>query len=223
MRRFLLPVFSLAFSIALVANANAGIVTATWNFTSLTPTIGNPQSGFTIGNLGFSNVGGGTNNNSQSTGYVGASGGQNARLNFATGPLNVNTSDFFTFTVSTNAAVTAELNQFDFGLWRSSVGPTNFVLRSSKDGYASNLASWSKSGSSWSYETSAHNFAINSSESVTFRLYGFGATDNTATNGRIDDLKVQVNVSAVPEPGTLSIVSGLIAGFTVLSRRRRQA
>jgi hypothetical protein len=224
-------VFALMSGLMFSPVAMAGFVTAKWNFDNgninlaNTATLTNPQSGLSISTFSFSpGSSGAYNNNSSSNTYAGASGVRNARSVFDIGALNTSTSDYFQISLTTDSSVTAQLTQFDFGLWRASNGPTNFVLRSSKDNYSANLASWTKSTPvSWTLETSNPSLALNSNETVTLRIYGFNGTGTPDPSVRLDDLTVGVNVSAVPEPGSVAIMSGLVAGLSVLSRRRRLA
>lgn len=41
--------------------------------------------------------------------------------------------------------------------------------------------------------------------------------------GQAVDFTNTITVTGVPEPGSLAVVTGLVAGLSVLSRRRRQA
>ncbi|MFN5320445.1 MAG: hypothetical protein ACK5D7_03180 [Planctomycetota bacterium] len=63
---------------------------------------------------------------------------------------------------------------------------------------------------------SVNGLSLTAGETIDFRVGGLGERNGDVTISN-------VTITAVPEPGSLACVSGLVAGLSVLSRRRRQA
>jgi hypothetical protein len=63
---------------------------------------------------------------------------------------------------------------------------------------------------------STNGLTLTAGETIDFRVGGLGERNGDVTISNI-------TLTAVPEPGSLAVVSGLVAGLSVLSRRRRQA
>jgi hypothetical protein len=227
-----------ALAVMLGGEVKAGFVTANWNFGTSTavstPTIVNGEAGFSVGGFSIGNALGTVANpistTSASAGYTGASGQFNIGNVFRTGALNTNAngSGYFEFTVTTDNTKTAQISSFNFGARSTPTGPQAFALRSSKDGYSSNIFTASvANNSTWSLKTNASlNFALNANETVQFRLYGYSGTGSPGTgtvNGRIDDVSVGFNVSAVPEPTSGLLVGIATLAFAAFRRNRRVA
>lgn len=137
-------------------------------------------------------------------------------------------NDFIQFIVTPNSGFTFSATSFQFSWDRSGTGPANVTLRSSLDGFTSDL------GTATGIVTGA--FATNTftltglnniSTAVTFRLYGYGATAAAGTGGfdiGTNTVNVQLlgttAVSAVPEPTT--ILAGLGAAGALGWKRRKQ-
>jgi len=167
-----------------------------WDFTSASATTipdGIATSALTQGN----NNGTTTllNDTSASSGYTGASGGNNAGAAARTGALNTSTSAYFQFSVTpTNGNYT--LTGISFGARSTGTGPQSYTLRSSLDGYVSDIASGTISGTSWNLKTHS-GLSVASTQAITFRIYGYGGSGNAAANTanwRIDDLTLNVTV-----------------------------
>lgn len=138
----------------------------------------------------------------------------------------VTTTNYFTFTVTAASGFT--LNLTDLALKTALVDPnqpsgTTFV-RSSVDGFAFDLGSYTQTGTSGSDFTNRSidltGAAYQNLSSITFRIYHYDDTDSTSSTGlvhRIDD--VVLNGSAIPEPASLAILG--LGGLSMLVRRRR--
>jgi hypothetical protein len=116
----------------------------------------------------------------------------------------LNSSKYLEFTISPNANYAMVLNSVSFYDQKSGTGPTNWVLRSSIDGYVADLNSPSSSSTNMPYNALPNvvelgiNFQ-NINTAVTFRMYAYGATSAAGT-WRIDDLTIEGSLFDVSNP-----------------------
>lgn len=160
---------------------------------------------------------------SPSAGYTGASGTNNAGAAAFGSTLDPNTSTYFEFTLTPDAGFAVSATGFEFGSRATTTGPTLLTLRSSIDGFASDISIVSQTAdSTWRLLTMAP-FSVTGdlSSPITFRLYGSGGTATTGTtvNWRIDDLNFTAT-AVVPEPGTYMLL-GIGVLVCVQQFRRR--
>jgi hypothetical protein len=101
--------------------------------------------------------------------------------NWAIGALN--TANYIQFTVTPNSGFSFTPTSLVFSWDRSATGPSNVTLRSSVDGYVSNLGSLAVAASLNTGYTITISGLTNITTATTFRLYGFGATGITGTGG----------------------------------------
>lgn len=215
--------------IAVLAPMVASGGTVYWNINDLTTPTSN-----TVGNLAVSPISqgnttttGGTTT-SVSSGYTfllnsattTASGSFNLTFSARTGALVTGSSSYLTVTLTPTAGYSGTVNAIGFGARSTGGGPTTLSLRSSLDGYAADVASFSSSTTSnWAYFT--NNFsspvAFSNSSPLTMRLYGSGGSSVTSGNWRIDDL--QLDVIVVPEPAAIILGMLAVAGTTIVARR----
>ena len=179
---------------------------ASYNFSAGTAAAASVASKITVSSLTQGNNNGTTTlitNSSASTGYTGASGTFNATVAARTGALNTATSGsaYFAFTVTPSAGNAVSLSGISFGVRSTSTGPLNYVLRSSLDGYVSNIAAGTIiNNSTWALKTHS-GLAVSAAigTPITFRLYGYGGTGTAATgaaNWRVDDINLTGSVNA---------------------------
>lgn len=185
--------------------------TVTYSFGTVAPGNANPTSGTPVANLSFSALSRGNNfgtttlltTTSGSTGYTGASGSYNAGAAVDDGGFNSTTSTYFDFTLTPAVAHQFTLTGISFGVRATSTGPQAYTLRSSLDGFSSDLATGSISNNSvWALKSNSLSFASGFGTEVTFRLYvhsGVGNPTAGTANLRIDDLKLDVSVEAAPD------------------------
>ncbi len=122
-------------------------------------------------------------------------------------------NNYIEFTVTPDAGKSIDLTSLSFVWDRSNTGPSSVALRSSADGFSTDL------GSATGIVNGAlatQNFAFSLTNIITpttFRMYGFNATGTTGTGGfdtATNANNVILNGSVtVPEPGTL-ILAGLL-------------
>jgi hypothetical protein len=148
--------------------------------------------------------------------------------------------DYFEFTITPLNGANLDINEIAFGERRNASGIREFTLRSSLDGYASNIIT--PVGVPDDGNTRAHKLAIGASfdaiaSSITFRLYGYFSETSTGRWGivnhpelgvfRVSGTSSQSNSDPIyemhiPEPAALA-VWGLVAAFaTIGSYFRRQ-
>ena len=209
-------------AIVLASSAFAAQAQINWNFTDLngTPDGGIPPN-VTVSDLTAGNSGIAFNTTSASTGYTGATGGGNAAVSAVAGTLNINTSTYYQFTLTPASGYQINATDFTFGARSTASGPTLFSLRSSLDGYTTDLASQAAiNDSTWRLVTMAFTASGAVDEAITFRLYGSGGS-STASNWRIDDLNFTAS-AAVPEPSTYAMMglgAALLVGFQRFRRK----
>ncbi len=93
-------------------------------------------------------------------------------------------NDYFTFTAKALSGETFDVTNFSWRATRSSTGPSNFVLRSSVDGFGADLAVFGTTGTSERAFSAALN--LTGQTNVEFRIYGYTAPQATGT-GRLTD------------------------------------
>ena len=92
-------------------------------------------------------------------------------------------NNYFQFIVTPTAGCSVTPTSFVFSFDRSGTGPSTMVLRSSVDGFAANIGSIAVAASLNSGYTIAIPGITNVSGSITFRLYGTGASTLAGTGG----------------------------------------
>lgn len=214
--------------IALTIAAVAGLASAThgqtttinWNFTDLDGTFdsGTPVN-FSISNLTAVNSSLAFNTTSPSSGYPGATGGGNAAVSAVAGGFNLTTSTYYTFTLTPSAGFAINSVSFSFGSRTTTTGPIVLSLRSSTDGFATDLGTSSApNDSTWNLFTFNFTNTGATNVPVEFRLYGSGGT-STSSNWRVDDLNF--TAGAIPEPSIYMLlgVGLLICGQRFIRRK----
>lgn len=216
------------------ATSNAATLTTvavtslTWNFTTATPSSTLP-AGVTGGTIAQGNNQGTTtllDSTAASSGYTGASGGNNAGLGARTGALNTGTSGYLTFTLTPDAGKRLVVSGISFAARRSNTGPQAWTLYSSVDNYTAALATGSLSSASTWYLFTPTISAVNGAlgTAVTFRLYGHsgsGSYSGGSANFRVDDLTLTLAVQTAPTittpPAAQTVAAGADATFTVVA------
>ncbi|MFY7734556.1 MAG: beta strand repeat-containing protein [Bacteroidia bacterium] len=162
-------------------------------------TSGTPAN-LTISNLSSANNGGTVtliSSGTPSSGYTGASGTNNAGAAAVSGALNTATSTYFEFTLTPTSGYYVTLSSISFGSRCTGTGPTNFAVRSSADGYSTNVATGTlTTNSTWAlYNPTVTSTSSLGSAAITFRIYGYSGTGNTTIVWRIDDLSLGLTVT----------------------------
>ncbi len=226
---------NLAVFLLLAVAAHAQIIGAYWDFqpsgapntlpANITGGIFSGMNQYGTNNPGFST------GPDPSMGYAGlngpASGNHNANIAIQGGStLDTATSTYFEFTLTPSAGMQIEVTSFEMGSFSTALGPTNFTLLSSADGYTTALWTGTAAADSrWTMVTGTWNVSLTGpvDTPITFRLYGWnGVGGDNNPNWRIDD--VTLGVVAVPEPST---IASMFVGVTLLGwrawRRRHTA
>ncbi len=103
-------------------------------------------------------------------------------------------NDYIQFTVTPNAGFSFTATSFVFSWDRSTTGPSSVTLRSSLDGYTTNIGSVLAMPAAISTGNTITISGINNiTTAITFRLYGYGATATSGTGG-FDTASSVVNV-----------------------------
>lgn len=202
---------STLFCISLSLMSRAQVV---FDFTTASPTSG------VVSNSLVSAVIQGNNNGtttlisatSPSGSYAGASGGNNAAVAIKTGSINPapGGTTYFETTITPSTGYKIVLTGVNTGHTSTMNGPTVLSLRSSIDGYMSDLSTASVNfGVPWTLVTfSGISLTAGVDVPVTLRIYGSVGLGSTNTaNWRIDDLKITYT-------STLGVVPVTISSFT---------
>lgn len=144
---------------------------------------------------------GGIGTSSSSYGYAGASGGYSAYLtarpvDFSTGPEG---ASFFELAVWPSIGYGLSATNLAFGTRSTSTGPQAFCVRSSLDGYATDLASGAILPDGVWYWKSVP-LALTSTvagAAVVLRIYGCRGSGSGTGNWRVDDVALDVRAHAV--------------------------
>lgn len=186
------------FLICFISNAQI-----TWDFATAAPTSGVP-SNITVADLSRGNNNGTTTlltTNSGSTGYAGASGGNNAGTAALTGAFDSTTSAYFEILLTPATGFAVRVTKIEFGSRSTSTGPQAYTLRADKDGYSFEWASETlANNSSWALKTPPTFYLVgNMSTPLKLRIFGYNGTGNPSSgtaNWRIDDLKITADAVA---------------------------
>jgi hypothetical protein len=120
-------------------------------------------------------------------------------------------ANYFEFTLTPTAGYQIEVTSISFGHRATSTGPTAFAVRSSSDGFASNLASGTFVNDGFWRASGTMSITLSAlSSGTTFRIYGSGASQAGGTL-RLDDVTLNGSVTAVPEPATTIAIGGIVA------------
>lgn len=130
--------------------------------------------------------------------------------------VSIDTDAYFTFTLDANTGYEIDFTSLVYTGQASGTGPTSFVVRSSIDGFTSNIAT---PGVGATIDLSGAAFQ-NLTTPVTFRIYGFGASAATGTYS-INDFTFNGTVVSVPEPASYAMCIGGVGMMFALIRRKR--
>jgi hypothetical protein len=190
----------------------------TWNFNTASPTSG-VLANSTVSDVTQVNNSGVTTlitATSPSTGYPGASGGNNAGATAFTGGLNIATSTYFEVTITPASGFAVAVVAMSLGNQSTdATGPAIINVRSSLDGFAADAGSVSVSLTGAWGVTIPILTPLNGSvdQPITLRIYGSGGagteTPGTA-NWLMDDLSITYAVSVLA--ANLSSFDGALTG-----------
>lgn len=128
---------------------------------------------------------------------------------------------YLQFSVSPNTGYYLVLNTVTMVIRRSNTGnpagagPNNWTLRSSLDGYTSDLGTGSQTESYLTFTVTLPSAFHTLSSGVTFRLYGFNTTINSGGNSRFvyDNINIQGQaISGVLAAQSLDLTAKAVAG-----------
>jgi endonuclease G len=193
-----------------------------WNFDTATPTSGVP-AGVSVGAVLQRNNNGSTTmlTTTSGTTNLGLSGGNNWGAAARVGPIDLASSAYLEITITPNTNVTFALTGISFGSRSTGTGPKAYTLRSSADGYTSDVATNGlTSDSNWALKSN-NNLTFSAQTATTFRLFGYAGTGSPGAgtaNWRLDDLRLTVSaeVPAVTPviTSTNAVTATNYAGFS---------
>ncbi|MEM7392672.1 MAG: PEP-CTERM sorting domain-containing protein, partial [Verrucomicrobiota bacterium] len=135
---------------------------------------------------------------------------------WTTGP-TVDLDDYWGFTVTVDPQLTMDLTSLVFFGQTQSSGPEEWELRYSLDGFAAPLAGGLLATTNQAEFIALSNTGLTGS--VEFRLYGFNAGNNTASDHwLLGGMTLRGDISPIPEPGTGVI---LLVGLMLIGLVRK--
>jgi hypothetical protein len=146
---------------------------------------------------------------SKGSGIGGNSGNDRYNTNGWGGSLDTN--DYFEFTMDANSGYTLDLTSLTLTMQKSSTGPGNLAIRSSLNNFGSNLQMGTVTGTN-TVTFSLSDASFNAlSESITFRIYAWGATAGTGTLS-VNDFSFEgtVNTAAALNNSAITTSTGTV-------------
>ncbi|PZR11379.1 MAG: hypothetical protein DI539_20685, partial [Flavobacterium psychrophilum] len=137
--------------------------------------------------------------------------GANNRYNANNWASTFDSNDYYYFTITAQAGYKINFTNLVYSSQASGTGPTTIVVRSSADNYASNIATPSTNGDTVGLSGTAYQ---NITGSITFRIYGYGATMTSGTFS-INDFSFSGSVVEIPVTTAPQITSTLAANSFV--------
>jgi len=119
-------------------------------------------------------------------------------------------NDFNTFSITVAGGYSLTLTQLSFLHRRSTTGATNWFVRSSLDGYASNVATGTSGTSDATASVTLGASFANLTGTVTFRIYAYGASSSTGT-WRNDNVSLTGTVAPLAAPNITISEPGPVA------------
>ncbi|MBI2514296.1 MAG: PEP-CTERM sorting domain-containing protein [Opitutae bacterium] len=206
-------------SAATAPRAQAQLVTYTFG-SSASPTTAANSVATNLGASAFSGSLGSPTTGSGTPVYSAGSGGSFFTASAWTG--SAPGSNYFEFTLTPTNGYRFDVTSISFGYRATGTGPTAIAIRSTNDGYASNLASSTLTNDGTWHASGAISITLSAlSSATTIRVYGSGASASGGTL-RLDDVTLNGTVSAVPEPAAIAAFGGMAALLAVIVHRRRQ-
>lgn len=120
------------------------------------------------------------------------------------------TADYYQFTITPASGNKLNLSSFTYTGQASGSGPGSTALRSSVDGYASNIGTTSIGGTTISLTGAAYQ---NLTSAVTFRLYAWGASGSGGTFS-VNDFSFNGTVIQLPPAPVLPAISNVTSNVT---------
>ena len=212
--------YLLVLSFLLPAITNAQIL---WDFSTATPATGIP-AGVSVSAVAQGNNNGTTTlltTTSASTGYTGATGGNNAGAAANIGAFRPDTTTYFEWTLTPAATVSITVSQISFGSRSTGTGPQAYDIRTSLDNFAAPAATGAlANNSTWALISSPVSLAGTQGQPVTIRLYAYNGTGNASkntANWRIDDLSITVATSGTVPVPTITVSPTSLPAFTAVT------
>jgi hypothetical protein len=125
-----------------------------------------------------------------------------------------NPDGFFSFSITPNAGNFVTINGITLDTKpNGNAAPTKLLIRSSLDGFASDLFNGNLGPKNdWTTITAAFASPLTSTSAISFRIYPFLTGPGNADNLDIDNVSVQGSVAPVPAPALLPGLIGISLG-----------
>lgn len=168
---------------------------------------------------------------SASSGYAGASAGNNYGMAVRTNAFDLSLTAGFVFTLNNVSPDQLSIDSLSFGSRSTGTGPQLYTIRvsSSPDSasFTSDVAGGAlQNNSTWALVSSGafSGVTVDPGATLYIALFGYGgvgAASAGTANWRIDDITLNYSVSPVPEPSTCVLLGVGALGLTLLRRRQK--
>lgn len=159
-------------------------------------------------------------NQSPSANYSGSSGGNNFGAAAKVGPLDLNESAYFEITITPLPGRTAAISAIELGSRSTKTGPQKLTIRSSEDGFASDISSilitYSATSPKWYSYSASVGTAADPGQPLVLRIYGSdgsGAATASTANWRIDDIHLFATGLLAPTAADAVVAGQVVDGF----------
>lgn len=125
---------------------------------------------------------------------------------------SIDLNRYFSFTITANTGFVLNLSSFELDEVRSGTGPTQWVLRSSRDGFTTDLGTYTNTGTSLitNRVIALNENFYNVSGNIEFRIYAYNASSAAGT-WRVDNVEIFGSISTPDTaPPTLISASTLV-------------
>jgi len=163
------------------------------------------------------------------TGNPAPSRGVGADVTLTTEALAITGNDYFTFTLTPSPGFEMDLTSLSLEFDASyNTVDRGYSIRSNVDSYAVTLLSYVEplnTGSSGTFLSQSLNLTgasfQNLTSAITFRIYTYDNAGSPGSYMRFDNIVLSGDLSAVPEPGSLSLLTAVAGMFGLIWLRRR--
>lgn len=143
--------------------------------------------------------------------------------------LNINTTSYLSMTITPAAGYSVRLTDLDFGARASSLGATNYAIRTSVAGFGTAITNGSgtlQDDGTWrrinTTSLAAVNGAINTPVEIRLYLWDSSAGTTGTLDTQIDD--VAASLAPVPEPASIIGLSAFgVFGFGLIRKRLKKS
>lgn len=154
---------------------------------------------------------------SKSTGYTGASGNSNFGAAAKVGAADTSQNAYFEMTIAPASGRSVAISEIDLGSRSTGTGPRTIFIRSSLDGFASDIASFAvPETNTWNFYQAELGIAADPDIPIVLRIFGangVGTPGANTANWRIDDIHLFATGLLAPTAADAVVAGQVVDGF----------